>query len=268
MANVTIVKPGFGAGISRRTRWRLLRGRSIELLSLVGGLAIWELMGWALGQPWLPPFSRVLRALADMIASGAILGNLLSSLQMLAIGLAISLALGLSIGALMGYYRGVEETIDVFVHALLIAPTMALAPIFFVLFGLTDSTRVALIIVYALPIIIINTSTGVRASDERLMEMARSFGANDFQIIRRILLPASLPIMFAGIRLGVGRGVKGMINGEMLIALVGLGALAQKFGGQFDTVKVLAVALVVLVVALVADGIVDFLESRYTAWVG
>src|SRR5262245_62030978 len=235
MADVALLKPGIGAGQSRRARWRFLRGRWIEVLSVVGGLAIWELLGWALGQPWLPPFSRVLGALADLVARGAILGNLASSLQMFAIGLTISLMLGLFIGVLMGRYRGVEETIDIYVYALLTSPTIALAPIFFVLFGLTDAARVALIVVYALPIIIIDTATSVRSVDERLLEMARSFGAKESQLLRRIVLPGSLPVLFAGIRLGVGRAVKGMINGEMLIALVGLGGLAQKYGGQFDT---------------------------------
>src|SRR6266852_1181804 len=130
MTEVAVFKPGFGRRLSLRGRSLILRGRSIELLSLVAGLAIWELLGWALAQPWLPPFSRVLGALADLVGSGAILGNLATSLLMLVIGMAISLTLGLLIGALMGYYRSVEETLDVYVDALLITPTMALAPIF------------------------------------------------------------------------------------------------------------------------------------------
>ena len=79
-------------------------------------------------------------------------------------------------------------------------------------------------------------------------------------------MPASLPLIFAGIRLGVGRAVKGMINGEMLIAFVGLGALAQRYGAQFDAAKVFAVAMVVLVIGLVSNSLVQILENRLTRW--
>jgi len=75
-----------------------------------------------------------------------------------------------------------------------------------------------------------------------------------------------LPLVFAGIRLGMGRAVKGMINGEMLIAFVGLGALAEKYGAQFDAAKVFAIAMVVLIIGLVNDAIVQTLENRLTRW--
>ena len=73
---------------------------------------------------------------------------------------------------------------------------------------------------------------------------------------------------FAGIRLGVGRAVKGMINGEMLIAFVGLGALAQRYGAQFDAAKVFAIAMVVLIIGLVSNALVQMLDNRLTRWAG
>ena len=98
--------------------------------------------------------------------------------------------------------------------------------------------------------------------------MARSFGCGEAQIFRRILLPASLPLVFAGIRLSVGRAVKGIINGEMLIAFVGLGALAQRYGAQFDAAKVFAIAMVVLIIGLVGNTLVQMLDNRLTRWAG
>ncbi|HWO40183.1 MAG TPA: ABC transporter permease [Candidatus Eisenbacteria bacterium] len=232
----------------------------------MGGVAVWEVLGWVLGLQWLPPFSKVLGALIQFIQTGAILANVGASLQGLIIGFGLSLVIGLMIGALMGRYRYVEKALDVYVHAFFICPSIVFAPIFFAIFGLSDAARIAIIVVYSMFVIIINTTTAVRTVDPALVEMARSFSCTERQIFLRILLPASLPLVFAGIRLGMGRAVKGMINGEMLIAFVGLGALAQKYGSQFDAAKVFAIAMVVLMIGLISNWLVQTVENRLTRW--
>lgn len=246
---------------------RPLRSNSIEVLALVSGAAFWEMLGWLLALPWLPPFSRVVASLIQFVQSGVILANVAVSLQGLAIGFSISLVVGLVVGALMGRYRRVEQALDIYVYALFISPSLIFAPIFFAIFGLSDAVRIAVIVVYSLFVIIINTSTAIRTVDPALVEMAHSFGSSEPQIFLRILLPASLPLVFAGIRLGMGRAVKGMINGEMFIAMVGLGALAQRYGSQFEASKVFAIAMVVLIIALVCNWIVQTLENSLTQWV-
>jgi ABC-type nitrate/sulfonate/bicarbonate transport system permease component len=248
-------------------QWRPLHGTRIEALALVGGVLLWEALGWLLAMPWLPPFSKIMEALVQFVQSGVILGNAAVSLQGLAIGFSVSLIVGLFVGALMGRYRRVEKALDVYVHALFISPSMIFAPIFFAIFGLSDLVRIAVIVMYSLFVIIINTATAVRTVDSALVEMASSFGAKERQIFLRILLPASLPLIFAGIRLGMGRAVKGMINGEMFIAMVGLGALAQRYGSQFEASKVFAIAMVVLIIGLVTNWLVQLLEHRLTSWV-
>jgi NitT/TauT family transport system permease protein len=247
--------------------WQPLQSNWIEALALISGALLWEALGWLLSLPWLPPFSQVIASLIQFIQTGVILANLAVSLQGLAIGFSFSLVVGLFVGALMGRYRLVEEALDIYVYTLFISPSMIFAPIFFALFGLSDAVRIAVIIVYSVFVIIINTATAIRTVDPGLVEMARSFGCNERQIFLRILLPASLPLVFAGIRLGMGRAVKGMINGEMFIALVGLGALAQRYGSQFESSKVFALAMVVLIVALAGNWIVQIFENRLTSWV-
>ena len=246
--------------------WSPFRGAWMELAALLGGVLLWEALGWALAMPWLPPFSKVVEALNQFVQSGVILGNVGTSLRGLAIGFGVSLVAGIFIGALMGRYRRVEKALDVYVNALLISPAMIFAPIFFAIFGLSDAVRIAVIIMYSVFVIIVNTATAIRTVDPALVEMASSFGANERQIFLRILLPASLPLVFAGIRLGIGRAVKGMINGEMLIAMVGLGALAQRYGSQFEASKVFAIALVVLIIALASNWVVQIVENRLTRW--
>jgi NitT/TauT family transport system permease protein len=247
---------------------RILRNNALEVLGLLGGAVIWEALGWGLGLQWLPPFSRVMEALVQFLHSGVILANIGTSLQALMIGFGLSLIMGLVVGGLMGRYRHVEKALDVYVHALFVCPSIVFAPVFFAIFGLSDASRVAIIVVYAMFVIVINTATAIRTVDPSLVEMARSFGCREHQIFARILLPASLPLVFAGIRLGMGRAVKGMVNGEMLIAFVGLGALAQKYGAQFDAAKVFAIAMVVLIIGLITNWFVQTFENRLTRWVG
>ena len=245
---------------------RVFRRYTPEVLALLGGAVVWECLGWGLSLQWLPPFSQVIRALMQFVGSGVILSNLQSSLMSLIVGFALSLVFGLVLGALMGRYRVIEKAFDVYVHALFVCPSILFAPIFFAMFGLSDASRIAIIFVYSTFVIVINTATAIRTVDPSLVEMAYSFGCRERQIFTRILLPASLPLVFAGIRLGMGRAVKGMINGEMLIAFVGLGALAQKYGAQFDAAKVFAIAMVVLIIGLVCNAFVQALESRLTRW--
>lgn len=246
--------------------WRPIRSNWVEALALLAGAGLWEALGWGLRLQWLPPFSNVMIALADFVRSGVILSNIGASLRGLAVGFAISLVVGLVVGALMGRYRRVEKALDIYVYALFISPSIIFAPIFFAVFGLSDAVRIAVIVVYTVFVIIINTATAIRTVDPALVEMARSFGSSERQIFLRILLPASLPLLFAGIRLGMGRAVKGMINGEMVIAFVGLGALAQRYGSQFESAKVFAIAMVVLMIGLVSNWLVQTLDNRLTRW--
>jgi len=267
MASEAVIKPTAAQKIgSSRTLHRVLHRYAPEVLALLGGAVVWECLGWWLGLQWLPPFSQVIRALVQFVGSGVILSNLQSSLVSLIVGFVLSLVFGLVLGALMGRYRVIEKAFDVYVHALFVCPSILFAPIFFAIFGLSDASRIAIIFVYSTFVIVINTATAIRTVDPSLVEMAYSFGCRESQIFTRILLPASLPLVFAGIRLGMGRAVKGMINGEMLIAFVGLGALAQKYGAQFDAAKVFAIAMVVLIIGLVTNAFVQSLENRLTRW--
>jgi len=227
---------------------------------------VWEIFGWLFALPWLPPFSKVMVALVELIRNGEILANLAVSLRSLAVGFVISLVVGLVVGVMMGLYPRVDQAIGIYVNALLFTPHLVFAPIFFALFHLSDWTRIAVIVKYTVFIIIIDTATAVRSADPSLLEMARSFGATKRQIFRQVLLPASTVLLLAGIRLGMGRAVKGMITGEMFIAFVGLGGMVQKYGSQFDASRVLALTLVILTVALVVGGLVQIADRRMTQW--
>jgi NitT/TauT family transport system permease protein len=117
-----------------------------------------------------------------------------------------------------------------------------------------------------LVIVTINARSGIRTVDPNHIEMARSFGASERQIFTRILLPGALPMIMAGLRLGMGRGVRAMINGEMLIVLIGMGALLRQYGSRFDAASVYGLLLVVIGIALVCTSAIQWLERRTTRW--
>lgn len=232
------------------------------------GIVIWELLGHLWNQPFFPPFSAVLVRLGELTADGRILGNLANSLLNLAFGFGLSATVGIGVGMLMGAYRKVEMALDFYVYALLTAPSLVFAPLFFSMFGAANSrlSIIAVIVMYSLFIIIVNTTAAIRNVDRALVEMGRAYCANERQLFLKIILPAATPLIMAGLRLGVGRAVKGMINGEMFIAIVGLGAVVTSSGKRFDAAGVLAVLLVIIIVAMLAVKIVQLVDTRLTSW--
>lgn len=239
---------------------------NLELLSILAGLLMWEAAGWVLGFPWLPPFSAVMVKMIDLFITEDILTHLRTSLTNFAKGVALALGIGLPVGALMGRFKWVDQALSVYVYAFFVAPVLVFVPVFFAIFGLASGTIVAVVFVYTVFVIIINTRTAVQTVDRSLLEMARSYGANEFALFWRVIVPAALPLTFAGIQLGIGRGVKGMINGEMFIALVGLGAISQRFSGRFEAEGALAVAVLILFVAIIFNFVVRKLDTTINHW--
>ncbi len=246
--------------------WQVWRRLPISAFSLAAGAVLWEIVGIAADVPFFPPLHTVLATLWDLIVSGQILGNVVTSLANLAIGFGISLSLGLVLGTAMGRYRRIDAAFGVYVYALLTAPSLVFAPIFFSIFGAGRASIIGVVVMYSAFVMIITTASAVSNVNPSLIEMGRMFGANEWRLVTRVILPAATPTIMAGVRLGMGRAVLGMINGEMFIAVVGLGRIVTQAGGRFDGASVLAVLLVIIVVALSAVGLVQWLDRRLTAW--
>lgn len=234
--------------------------------SLLVGIVVWELAGrWAQVR-FLPPFSQVLRTAGDLIVSGQMATHLAASLLSLTVGYGLAVIVGITLGVLMGRYRAVEYLLDPYLNAFLATPKIALVPVLYALFGLSRSIQVAVVFLSAVFIIILNTMRGLQTVDSSYVEMARAFGARERQLFRKVLLPGALPLVMVGLRLGIGRAIRGMITGEMLITLFGLGALLRTYGSRFDAERVFAILLVVVLVALGCSSVVQAIEWRLTRW--
>jgi ABC-type nitrate/sulfonate/bicarbonate transport system permease component len=256
-----IARAGRGAG---ELTHRVSLAPAAAALGVLAGT--WELIGRIADVPFFPPLTTVLVRLGEMIGDGLIIENLATSLTNLVLGFTVSLAIALVVGLLMGAFAKVEAALDVYVNALLTAPSLVFAPIFFSIWGLGRESIIAVVVMYSCFIMIINTAAGVRTVPRPLVEMGTSFSATRWQLFRFVVLPAATPLIMAGVRLGVGRAVKGMINGEMFIAVVGLGKLVQDAGRQLDAASVLAVLIVIVVVAFVSVAVVQAIDNRLTSW--
>ncbi|HEX7588220.1 MAG TPA: ABC transporter permease [Anaerolineae bacterium] len=261
---LTTAKPNPGS-LFARLGTRFFASRS-TIFSFGFGIAAWEIAGRVWHISFLPPFSNVIGAAVGLIASGQILGNLATSLLGLLVGYTLAAFSGVGLGVLMGRYRKIEHLFDIYINAFLAAPKIAFIPVLFAFFGVSRSVQVAVVFMSAFFIIVINTMSAIRSVDATYIEMARSFGAREHQLFWRVLIPGAVPLTMAGLRLGMGRAVKGMINGEMFIAVFGLGGLLRTYGSRFDAEKVFAILLVVIAVALACSAVVEAVEQRLTYW--
>jgi NitT/TauT family transport system permease protein len=148
------------------------------------------------------------------------------------------------------------------------APLTALVPVIMLLFGFGHTTMIVTVVLFAVWIIALDTYAGVRHVSPSLVDMARSFGASRAQLYGKVLIWAALPEILAGIRLGVIRGVKGMIIGQLLISIVGLGELFELYSRNFLMEQFWALTILVFAFALLASEAIGMIERRIEYYAG
>jgi len=238
----------------------------INVISIISLAILWEIAGQTLDSVLIPPLSKIASAWIRLLISGKLLANLLMSLWTLAAGFFLAVIVGVLIGLLMGRFRAVEHFLDLYINTLMSAPMTAFVPALILWFGLGIESRIAVVFLFAVFVIVINTMTGVKQVDRTFVEMGRSFGAREAEVFFKIILPAAMPAIMAGIRLGMGRAVKGMVTAEMLLTLTGIGAMIMQYGSAFATDALFAVILTILIVAMITMKLVEAVDQRLTGW--
>lgn len=243
-----------------------MRPNTLRLLSLLTLAGLWESAGRLGNARLLPPLSKVITAWFSLIVSGEIFSALAVSLQALVLGFLLSLVIGVPLGLIMGRYRRVDQFLDIYMTALLTVPMISFIPFLVIAFGLGLHSRVWIVFLFAFVIIAINTAAGVRNVDPTLTEMAKSFGAKEHELFLKIILPAALPMIMAGIRLGMGRAVLGMVTSEMILAVVGFGAMLMTFSASFNSAALFATILTIILIAVALLGLIQYLDRRLAPW--
>jgi ABC-type nitrate/sulfonate/bicarbonate transport system permease component len=238
----------------------------VNILSIATLAVLWEVAGRMMDTTLIPPLSKIASAWLRLLMNGKLIENLAMSLWTLVAGFLLAVALGIIIGVLMGRFRQVEHFLDLYINALMSAPMTAFVPLLIMWFGLGVQSRIAIVFLFAFFVIVINTMTGVKQVDRIFVEMARSFGAKELEVFFKVVLPAAMPAIMAGVSIGMGRAVKGMVTAEMLLTLTGVGGMIMQYGSAFATDALFAVILTILMVAMIAMQLVKIVDRRLTGW--
>lgn len=259
--------PGAGAAAGRAAGWpgeRALLGT----LSVLLALAAWEAAGrLRLVDPlFISSPSRIAAAGIELFASGGLWNDLRVSGVEFLVGFALSVLVGIPLGLVMGWYRRVAYVLDPFVNAFYATPRVALLPLVVIWVGIGIWSKIAIVFLGAVFPVLLSTYSGVRTTDARLLRAARSFGADDLQIFRTLILPGSVPFIITGLRLGVGRALIGVVVGELYAATAGIGFLISVAGNSFQTDKVFVGVFLIAVVGIASMELLARLERRFERW--
>ena len=230
-----------------RERLRAIRR---PLTTLVVVLCAWEILARTVltNRLFFAPPSDVALAAMRLWESGELQRHIWVSFSELIYGVLLAIVIGTAIGIVVGISQRVRDYTEIYITALYATPLVAVAPLLILWLGIGIASKVAVVFLTAVFPILINTISGVRATEALLIEVAQSFCATRRQIVAKVVLPSALPYILTGIRLGIGRGIVGVVVGELFGSQAGLGFLISTSGQTFD-VPSLFVGIVTLAVA-------------------
>jgi len=247
---------------------KILGYRVPMMASLLVWCVVWEIIGRLDLMLMLPPFTEVLRAVVELVQTPSWQSATVTTLRAFFIGMALSIVVGVPLGVLMGRVKLADELLGMWVSIFSSAPLSALVPVLMILFGFGEKTIVAAVFLFAIWIIVLDTRAGVRHISPSLIEMAKSYGATKRVLYIKIILWAALPEILAGIRLGLIRGVKGVVIGQLLVAIVGYGALFETFSRNFRMAEFWALTIILFAFALLIAELIERLEAKVEFYAG
>lgn len=235
---------------------------------VIAFLVLWQMsgrLGW-ISPAVLPPLDRIAMALWTGIASGALLDDIAISLQRAGTAFGAAVALGIPLGLLMGQLRAVERALDPILQLFRQTSALALYPVFILLMGLGETSKVFVIFWATLFPILLATISGVKQVDRKLVEMAVTYGASRLQVFRRVILPASVPAIFVGLRLSATTALLLLIAAEMIGANKGIGFQVMNAQYNFQIPMMFAAIFLMAGLGLGANGILVLLQRRLCRW--
>jgi NitT/TauT family transport system permease protein len=237
-------------------------------IAIIAFIALWEVLpriGWV-DATFLPPFSTVLRALYEMAVSGELWVHLLASAARALSGFAIAVALGVPLGLFIGWYRTLAEVLDPLLELFRNTAPLALLPVFVLVLGMGETSKISMVVYSCIWPVVLNTVSGVRNVDPLLVRSARSMGLKPLQLFIKVVLPASVPSVFTGIRIAGAYSILVLIAAEMVGAKAGLGYLVNYSQFTFEIPKMYAGIVTLALLGLVFNHAVLFAEKRLAAW--
>ena len=239
-----------------------------KIMSPIFILLVWELITrFGFVESWfLPRPTLVLTTLYDMIASGELVHHTAISMGRAATGYIIAGFLGISLGLLIAWSGIVEDFFDPLIELIRPLSTFALIPIFFLWFGIGDTSKIMIICKSCFFPIVLNTIAGIKGVDKKLIMAARSLGASGRQLWTWVLIPSALPMIITGMRISTALAMMSLVGVEMLSSDSGLGFLVIDAQRTFDTERVFAGILVLSILGFSVDRLARKIQSKLLSW--
>ena len=235
---------------------------------LMGFLVLWQVAstaGWVSASVF-PPLDKIAAALWKGLSSGALLDDIAISLQRAGLAFIAAVALGVPLGLFMGQLPKVERALDPILQLFRQTSALALYPVFILLLGLGEASKVFVIFWATLFPILLATTGGVKQVDRKLIEMALTYGASRVTIFRRVVLPASVPSIFVGLRLSATTSLLLLIAAEMIGAKQGIGFQVMNSQYNFQIPLMFAAILLLALLGLAANFLLVFAQKKLCAW--
>jgi NitT/TauT family transport system permease protein len=229
-------------------------------------IVLWEAIPrlGILPELFVPPLTKTLYVLwLDRAIYGA---ALLVTLYEVAVAMLIACGVGILLGAIVGGVAAIRKLMLPVCSSLYAVPIVILYPVFTAWFGIGSQSKIVFGGVYGLFPVLLSTAAGVRVIDEQYLIAARSMGASLRQLITRVIIPAAIPTVLAGLRLGGALTIIGVVFAEMLTSANGIGYLVTKNRTMLDSPRVFAAITVILALAIVYDAAMRFIERRTLVW--
>ena len=238
----------------------------ITLTSIAVVLILWEIFGRRVNPVFGSYPSAIAVAFWELAVSGQLWSALYDSLRPFLLGYILAILIGVPLGLLIGGFRVAEAALGIYVTAGYAMPLVALVPLLILWLGLGFAVKVSVVFLMALFPITINTWLGVIAVPKTLIEVGKSFVAPDLVILRRIVLPATLPYIMAGVRLAVGRAVVAMVIAEFFTTISGLGAVIINSANNFDTATMFVPIIILMLMAVGLNWLIGWVERKVAPW--
>lgn len=238
------------------------------IVSILVVLAAWEILArlFLENDLLMPAPSGVARSFWKLAASGELGRHFAATLLEFAYGFSTACLIGIPLGYLMGMHKWLEEWMDPWIATLYSIPIITFVPLIIIWFGIGTFSKIVVVFKITIVELILNTAAGVKTIDPLWLEVSKSFRLSRWQTTYKVRLPAALPFIVTGMRLGVGRALLGVIAAELLASNAGLGYMLRDASETWDSPK-----LFVTVVLLAAMGIASFTlikkgEQKMAPW--
>ncbi|MFI2279554.1 ABC transporter permease [Nocardia beijingensis] len=247
-----------------RLAWRVFKPTVVIALFLL----LWQLAP-TLGlvdEVFLPPFSVVAQAFADLVVSGEMWTHVSASLSRSLAGYSLALVAGIPVGIAIAWYKPVADFLNPILEMFRNTAALALLPVFLLILGIGETSKVAIVVYASFFPILLNTITGVRTVDPLLVKSAASLGFSPIRLFQKVILPAALPSIFTGLRMAAASSILVLLAAEMFGARAGLGYLITAAQQNFAIPNMYAGILAISLLGLAFNGLLVALERRLSRW--